>query len=192
MSAIAANPPALVPADIQIVPMKRKHIRGVVAIEKQVYPRPWTPNLFVSEIAEEATRSYIVAKSGNRVLGYAGLICYGDEAHITTIAVDPSLHRSKIGTRLLYDLMKIAIDRGAFAVSLEVRVSNWAAQRMYGAFGFRPVGVRRNYYVEVNEDALVMWVDSVQGAEYLDRVESIGEELPHPLRPPGADGETKT
>lgn len=191
MSALAANAPAFVPADIAFVPMKRKHIRGVVAIEKQVYPRPWTPNLFVSEIGEEATRSYVVAKSGSRVLGYAGLICYGDEAHITTIAVDPTLQRAKIGTRLLYDLLKIAIDRGAHAVSLEVRVSNWAAQRLYGAFGFRPVGVRRNYYVEINEDALVMWVDSVQSAEYLDRVESIGEELTPPLRPAAVDGPSR-
>lgn len=170
-------------ASVEIVAMRRRHIRGVVAIEKQVYPRPWTPALFASELTEESTRSYFVARIGHKVVGYAGLICYGDEAHVTTIAVDPAYQRHKIGSRLLYELIRISIERGAFAVSLEVRVSNWAAQRLYSRFGFRPVGVRRNYYVEVNEDALVMWVDGVQTAEYLDRVESIADELPEFIRP---------
>ena len=94
-----------------------------------------------------------------------------DEGHVTTIAVDPRRHRSKIGTRLLLVLAREAIARGATALTLEVRMSNTAAQDLYRRFGFGPVGVRKNYYQEVNEDALVMWaheVDQPAYAELLD------------------------
>jgi ribosomal-protein-alanine N-acetyltransferase len=147
-----------------------------MAIEKQVYPRPWSPSLFIAEMSEPSNRSYIVARLGRDVVGYAGMICYGDEAHVTTIAVDPERHRRKIGTRLLYELIQTAIDMGARAVSLEVRVSNWGAQRLYTRFGFRPVGVRKGYYQETGEDALVMWADDVHTAEYERLLEGIEED----------------
>jgi len=162
------------PAEVEIARMRRRHLRGIMAIERQVYPRPWSPSLFIAEMSEPANRTYIVARLGRDIVGYAGMICYGDEAHVTTIAVDPEHHRKKIGTRLLYELVQSAIDMGARAVSLEVRVSNWGAQRLYGRFGFRPVGVRKNYYQETGEDALVMWVDDVLSADYEHRLEQIG------------------
>jgi ribosomal-protein-alanine N-acetyltransferase len=98
---------------------------------------------------------------------------YGDEAHVTTIAVDPVHHRRKIATRLMLELIKRAREMGAKAVSLEVRVSNWGAQRLYGRFGFRPVGVRKGYYQETNEDALVMWADEIDQPEYARLLERI-------------------
>src|SRR5205823_11907711 len=161
------------PADLEIARMRRRHLRGVMAIERQVYPRPWSPSLFIAEMSEPSNRNYIVARTGRDVVGYAGMICYGDEAHITTIAVDPEHQRRKIGTRLLYELIESAIEMGARAASLEVRVSNWGAQRLYGRFGFRPVGVRKNYYQETGEDALVMWADDVHTAEYERLLEGI-------------------
>src|SRR5919109_1277016 len=161
------------PADLEITRMRRRHLRGVMAIERQVYPRPWTPSLFIAEMSEPSNRSYIVARTGRDVVGYAGMICYGDEAHITTIAVDPEHQRRKIGTRLMFELIQSAIEMGARAVSLEVRVSNWGAQRMYTRFGFRPVGVRKGYYQETGEDALVMWADDVHTAEYERLLEGI-------------------
>ena len=163
--------------------MKRRHLRGVMAIERQVYPRPWSPNLFLSEMAETKNRCYLVARQDREVVGYGGLICYGEEAHVTNIAVDPIHHRSKIGTRLLHDLLLAAIDLGAEAVSLEVRVTNWGAQRMYGGFGFRPVGVRKNYYQEINEDALIMWVDGIRSPEYGRQLADIMEAMPESVRP---------
>ncbi len=153
--------------------MRRRHLKGVMAIERQVYPRPWSPNLFVSEMSEPRNRAYLVARLGREVVGYAGLMSYGDEAHVTTIAVHPEHQRAKIGTRLLWELLGRARDTGARAVSLEVRVSNWGAQRLYGRFGFRPVGVRKNYYQETNEDALVMWADEVQTEEYARLLERL-------------------
>jgi ribosomal-protein-alanine N-acetyltransferase len=166
------------PAELEIGRMRRRHLRGIMAIERQVYPRPWSPSLFIAEMSDPSNRSYIVARIDRDVVGYAGMICYGDEAHVTTIAVDPEHHRRKIGTRLLYDLIQTAIQMGARAVSLEVRVSNWGAQRMYTRFGFRPVGVRKGYYQETGEDALVMWADDVHTAEYERLLESVIQDAP--------------
>ena len=171
------------PVDLEISRMKRRHLKGVMAIERQVYPRPWSPSLFMSEMSETSNRSYVVAKLGRDVVAYGGVICYGDEAHITTIAVDPSHHRRKIGTRLMYELLTEAIALGARAISLEVRMSNWGAQRMYGRFGFRPVGVRKGYYQETSEDALVMWVDDVHSPEYKRVLDVIIAEVPEGVRP---------
>ena len=166
------------PADLEIIRMRRRHLRGVMAIERQVYPRPWSPNLFLSEMNEVRNRTYLVAKLGKDVAGYGGIMSYGEEAHITTIAVDPKHHRRKIGTRLMFELLQEAIRLGARAVSLEVRVSNWGAQRMYQRFGFRPVGVRKGYYQETNEDALVMWADDIRARDYREQLESIMDRLP--------------
>ncbi len=170
------------PAEVEITRMRRRHLKGVMAIEHQVYPRPWSPNLFLSEMNEFRNRTYLVAKIGKDVVGYGGVLCYGEEAHITTIAVDPMHHRKKIGTRLLYELLQEGLRLGAKAASLEVRVSNWGAQRLYGQFGFRPVGVRKNYYQETGEDAVVMWADDVSSQGYRQRLEELVERIPGALR----------
>ncbi len=163
--------------------MRRRHLRGVMAIERQVYPRPWSPNLFTAEMSETGNRCYLVARIDRAVVGYAGMICYGDEAHVTNVAVDPLHHRRKIATRMFHDLMVSAIQMGAEAVSLEVRVSNWGAQRLYSRYGFRPVGVRKNYYQELREDALIMWADEVRTPAYAERLERIAAGLPEGVRP---------
>ncbi len=163
--------------------MRRRHLRGVMAIERRVYPRPWSPNLFLSEMSESANRRYLVARIDREVVGYGGLICYGEEAHITNVAVDPEYQRRKIATRLLYDLIRAAAEMQADAVSLEVRVTNWGAQRLYGTFGFRPVGIRKNYYQEIGEDALIMWVDGIRSADYRRRLRQLAGDLPEGVRP---------
>jgi ribosomal-protein-alanine N-acetyltransferase len=168
---------------LEVTRMRRRHLRGVMAIERQVYPRPWSPNLFISEMSELSNRAYLVARVDRDVVGYGGLICYGDEAHVTTIAVDPEHHRGGIGTRLMHELISAAIEMGAGAVSLEVRVSNWGAQRLYGRYGFRPVGIRKNYYQEIGEDALIMWVDDVKSPAYAARLEEIMQDAPEDVRP---------
>ena len=168
---------------VEVSPMRRRHLRGVMAIERQVYTRPWSPNLFLAEMTEPNNRRYLVAKMERDIVGYAGLICYGEEAHVTNIAVDPTHHRRKVATRLLYELIVNAVEMGGQAVSLEVRVSNWGAQRLYGRFGFHPVGIRRNYYQELNEDALIMWTDDVRSKEFAARLALIATELPEGVRP---------
>jgi ribosomal-protein-alanine N-acetyltransferase len=163
--------------------MRRRHLRGVMAIERQVYTRPWSPNLFLAEMTEPNNRRYLVARIDKDVVGYGGLICYGEEAHVTNIAVDPMHHRRKVASRVLYELTVNAIEIGAQAISLEVRVSNWGAQRLYGRFGFHPVGIRRNYYQELNEDALIMWTDDVRSTAYARRLSAIAADLPEGVRP---------
>jgi [ribosomal protein S18]-alanine N-acetyltransferase len=168
--------------DIEITRMRRRHLKGVMAIERVVYPRPWSPSLFLSEMSSGRSRCYLVALGGRDVLGYGGLISYGDESHVTTIAVDPDQQRRKIGTRLMYELIRESQRMGAHAVSLEVRVTNWAAQRMYARFGFRPVGVRKGYYQETNEDALVMWTDDVREPEYEHLLRQVMADVPEGVR----------
>jgi len=132
---------------VQLVPMRRRHLRSVLRIEAQVYPRPWSLALFMSELGLRATRSYVVARVDGVVVGYAGLMLSMDDAHITTIAVDPAWHRQKIATRLLLHLAREVQRRGARNLTLEVRVSNHGAQALYRSFGFHPAGIRKNYYV---------------------------------------------
>lgn len=176
------------PIEAHLTPMRRRHLRTVIRIETEVYPRPWTMNLFISELAMRSSRSYYVAKVGPTVVGYSGLMLVGEDAHVTTIAVDPRWHRNQIGTRLLLNIARDAGARGARHLTLEVRVSNEPAQRMYRTFGFRPAGIRKGYYVETNEDALVMWADDIDDpayAERLVRIESaiVGSTVVEPVRP---------
>jgi ribosomal-protein-alanine N-acetyltransferase len=163
---------------VHVVPMRRRHLRSVLRIEAQVYPRPWSLSLFVSELALRTTRAYYVARVNGTVCGYGGLMVSEEDGHVTTLAVDPAWHRNKIGTRLLLALARDAIRRGAVNLTLEVRVSNDAAQEMYRRFGFRPAGIRKNYYVETNEDALVMWAHDVDTPEYLRRLVDIEAGIP--------------
>ena len=151
---------------VHLAPMRRRHLRGVLRIEAQVYPRPWSHSLFVSELALRSSRSYAVAKVGREVVGYAGLMMSLTDGHVTTIAVDPEWHRHEIGTRLLLTLAHEAIERGALAMTLEVRLSNRGAQEMYKRFGFTAVGVRKGYYADTGEDALIMWAYEVSEPPY--------------------------
>jgi len=150
--------------------MRRRHVRSVLRIEEQVYPRPWSSSLFLSELALRSSRSYSIARVGREVVGYAGVMISFEDAHVTTIAVDPAWHRHHIGSRLLLNIARDARERGAKHLTLEVRVSNEPAQKMYRTFGFRPAGIRKGYYVETNEDALVMWADDIDETAYLERL----------------------
>lgn len=174
---MAANPEAE-GLEVVVSSMQRRDLRGVLRIEGQVYPRPWSLSLFLSELALTSTRAYYVAKADKKLAGYAGLMMSAGDGHITTIAVDPGWQRRGVGTRLMLVLCREAIRRGATSLTLEVRASNLGAQALYREFGFAPVGVRRNYYAETNEDALVMWADEVQRPGYRRRLDAIEARLP--------------
>jgi ribosomal-protein-alanine N-acetyltransferase len=174
---MAAEPAAL-PLHVTITPLRRRHLRSVLRIEAQVYPRPWTLGLFMSELALKTTRSYRVAKIGNEIVGYAGLMITGSDGHVTTVAVDPAWHRHGIGTRLVLALHDAAVARGCTGLTLEVRVSNTGAQELYRRFGFAPAGVRKNYYTETNEDAIVMWAHDIDLPEHRARLDAIVAAMP--------------
>lgn len=171
MKARATPPPERL--EIELAPMRRRHVRDVLVIERRVYPRPWSAALFFSEIAQRTTRVYLVAHHRKRLVGYGGLMCQHDEGHITTVAVDPDFQHSGVGSRLLLALAQEAREQRLVSLALEVRVANWPAQRLYSWFGFRPVGIRKNYYSETGEDALVMYADDIQSDEYEARLARI-------------------
>jgi ribosomal-protein-alanine N-acetyltransferase len=168
------------PLPVTLTAMRRRHLRGVLRIEQQVYPRPWSLGLFMSELALRASRAYLVARVGSTVVGYGGVMFTGPDGHVTNVAVDPAYHRRTVGTRLLLGLVSQSVAHGAENLTLEVRVSNTAAQTLYRAFGFAPAGVRKNYYAETNEDAIVMWAHDIGSDEYAARVASIEAGLPTP------------
>jgi ribosomal-protein-alanine N-acetyltransferase len=157
--------------------MRRRHVRQVLRIEHQVYPRPWSAAVFASELAQSsASRAYLVAENAGRVVGYAGLWFTPDGAHVTNIAVDPAWQRRQIGTQLLLALARRAREAGAQALTLEVRTSNVAGQGLYRKFGFVPAGMRHKYYEGV-EDAIVMWAHDVDGLAYGQRLTELAEEV---------------
>ena len=121
---MAARLPEPDELEVTIGPMRRRHLRAVLRIEQQVYPRPWSMGLFMSELGIRGSRVYVVARVGSTVVGYGGLMLVAEDGHVTTLAVDPAWHRHKLGTRLLHTLATAAIRRGAKNLTLEVRASN--------------------------------------------------------------------
>jgi len=161
---------------VSLVPMAEEHFGDVMELERRTYATPWSEKIFRDELAAE-NRIYLVALDAEGcVVGYGGLMGVGEEAHITTVAVDPGHRRARIGTRLILELVTGAIDRGAKSLTLEVRVSNASAQALYRRFGMVPVGVRKAYYVD--EDALIMWAHEIDSPSYAERLRQIREDLP--------------
>ena len=173
---------AVTAAAVNIAPMQRRHVRAVMAIEQRVYPTPWTSALFMSELALPASRVYLIARLGRTVVGYAGIMLAPDEAHVTTIAVDPEWHRQHIATRLLLTLAREAIMRNYTALTLEVRQSSRGAQALYRRFGLTPEGARKAYYASPTEDAIVMWVRGIDTPEYLELLAGLERRAGHPGR----------
>lgn len=166
---------------VRIAPMRRRHLRSVLRIEAQVYPRPWTLGLYLGELAlPDEQRIYLVARSGGEVVGHAGLMFAATDGHVTTIAVDPAWHRRGIGAHLLLVLVREALRRGALDLTLEVRASNAGAQELYRRFGFVEAGVRRGYYQEDGEDAVIMWANDVAEPEYAARLDGLEREIARP------------
>jgi ribosomal-protein-alanine N-acetyltransferase len=116
---------------------------------------------------------YIVARHGDRIVGFAGVWLMVDEAHITTFAVRKTWRRQGVGERLLIALLALAEARGAREATLEVRPSNHPARRLYEKYGFAPVGVRPRYYSDDNEDALIMTTDRLDGRQMRDRLAGL-------------------
>jgi len=166
--------------EIVVTQMRRRHLRAVLRIEERTSSTPWSHGLFLAE-ARRPERIYLVARSGSSVIGFAGLLFALTEGHVTTIAVEPGRQRGAVGTRLMLVLLREAIARGATAITLEVRASNEAALALYRRFGFQPVGTRKGYYRNPDEDALVLWAHEVDGDDYALRLASIEESLDSPV-----------
>jgi [ribosomal protein S18]-alanine N-acetyltransferase len=138
---------------------ERRDIGALLEIERDQFPEPWTRGMLLDELDQPDTRRYTVAVDEGRVLGYMGVMFAPDELHITTLGVRPGDEGRGVATSLMDDAWDDARGRGVLRATLEVAVSNVRAQRLYYRYGFKPVGVRKNYYQQTGEDALVLWAE---------------------------------
>jgi len=174
------------PLKLRIAPMRVDDLPAVHAIERASFDSPWPADAYRSELETNRLAQYLVVQAGEAIVAFAGMWLMVDEAHIITFAVDPLWRRQRIGERLLLALLDLAIDAGAHEATLEVRLSNLAARRLYEKFGFRPVGLRPCYYSDNGEDALIMTTDQLRDPpmrERIGRLRAAVDAAPAPVDP---------
>jgi len=174
------------PVNVMIDAMRLEDLDAVHLIELASFSAPWPPNAYRSELETNRLANYLVARIDERIVAYGGMWLMVDEAHITTFAVHPAWRRQRIGERLLVAFLDLAIGRHAREATLEVRLSNIAARRLYEKYGFRPVGLRPRYYSDDGEDALIMTTEPLSEPRFRERLAGLRAELdagPAPTRP---------
>jgi ribosomal-protein-alanine N-acetyltransferase len=143
---------------IEIRPLGLSDLNSIDAIEQRAYRTPWSRSMFASELAK-ASSICLGAWEGDRLVGYVVNSRYVDAWHVMNVAVDPDFRRRGIATRLLERLFELTHDDQRRGYTLEVRVSNADAIALYENLGFVRQGIRRAYYTDNREDALIMWRD---------------------------------
>lgn len=141
--------------DVIIRRMTAADVDQVHAIECATFARPWKREDFVREMTVNACARYLVAEQDGQILGFAGAWIVLDEAHVTNIAVTEARRGGGIGRRLTEALLQYAANLGVVYTTLEVRRSNFTAQKLYQSLNFEYVGVRKKYYEDNGEDALL-------------------------------------
>jgi ribosomal-protein-alanine N-acetyltransferase len=170
---VVARPPVA----LRIEPMTLEDLPAVHAIERASFAVPWPDDAYRNEIRTNRLASYVVARLGEDVVGFAGIWVMVDEAHVTTFAVDPRFRRRGVGERLLLALLDLSVQRLAREATLEVRLSNLPARKLYEKYGFRPVGIRPRYYSDNGEDALIMTTEALSSPQMRERMEHLREAL---------------
>ena len=155
-------------------PMAISDLDVIVAIEREIYPQPWSEGIFIDELSRD-DRAYLIAELDGEILGFAGLMLVQEDAHVTTLAVRPLSRQKGLGTQLMLQLVQAGLDRGSRNLTLEVRASNIGAQRLYEKFGMSAVGVRKHYYRD--DDAVIMWATDIDHADYAARLIDIAADL---------------
>lgn len=131
----------------------------VMEVEVNSFTIPWSREAFFNELTKNQFAQYLIVEVDQRVVGYCGVWIIIDEAHITNIALLPEYRGMKLGEALMSKVMELVREMGALRMTLEVRVSNVRAQNLYRKFGFVEGAIRKQYYTDNMEDALVMWVN---------------------------------
>ena len=144
---------------IEIRRLSLGDLSEIEEIEQRTYQTPWSRSMFASELAK-GTSICLGAFEGDQLVGYIVNSRYVDAWHVMNVAVDPEYQRRGIATRLLERLFELTVDDDGRGYTLEVRVSNRAAIRLYEQLGFDRHGIRRGYYTDNREDALIMWRDA--------------------------------
>ena len=135
--------------------MRKGDTKQLAELDKVCFAVPWSEQAFIDETENELA-NYIVAEDNGTVIGYVGYWKVVDEGHITNIAVSPDYRRNGIASKMLSKIIRAAYDDNLYLLTLEVRKSNIAAQRLYKKFGFEPLGERKNYYHLPTENAVIM------------------------------------
>jgi ribosomal-protein-alanine N-acetyltransferase len=181
------------PIRLLIEPMSLDDLEAVHQIELVSFRAPWPPNAYRSELESNRLANYLVARAEGEIVAYGGMWLMVDEAHITTFAVHPAWRRQGIGERLLLAFIDTAVARHAREATLEVRLSNIAARRLYEKYGFRPVGLRPRYYSDDGEDALIMTTEPLADGAFRERIARLRAALdaaPAPTGPVDHEGRT--
>lgn len=144
---------------LEITGMLPEHIDQVLTIENKSFPTPWSRQAFEFELLQNEFACYLVLIQDKKVVAYGGVWVVLDEGHITNVAVHPDHRGKRLGRLLMMELMRRASARGAARMTLEVRPSNTVAINLYRSLGFMEKGVRKKYYSDNNEDAIIMWVN---------------------------------
>jgi len=149
---------------LRLESMGASHVPEILEIEKVLFPTPWTEGMFEQELLAgphpEGPGSYaVVAAEKGRVVGYTVAWFVDEGVHLMNIAVRKEFQRRGVGKRLMKHLINAALASGKLVIILEVRVSNAGAQAFYERFGFEKFGVRRGYYADNREDAVLMGLD---------------------------------
>jgi [ribosomal protein S18]-alanine N-acetyltransferase len=142
---------------IEIIRACKEHIDEITAIERICFRIPWSRESIREEIEDNNLAIYLCAKTDGKIAGYAGYWKVTDEAHITNIAVHPEYRRNGIGSILVKGMIETCRKTGIDRMTLEVRKSNVEAQGLYKKFGFKFAGIRKAYYSDNKEDAVIMW-----------------------------------
>lgn len=149
----------MVKTTIEIRQMTAEDIGEVLEIDEKIFTSSWTEDIFKHEVLDNQYAHYFVVEADGDIIGYAGLWIIDHDAQVTNIGLVQEYRGYNIGEKLFGFALQYAMKHNVTRISLEVRVSNTVAQKMYKKFGFVPGGIRRNYYRDNNEDALVMWVN---------------------------------
>lgn len=147
--------------NIEIVTLTSEHINSILKIDALSFSTPWSRESFQNEIENNKFARYVVAKRDEMVIGYAGMWIILDEGHITNIAVHPEYRGIGAGSKLLDALIKICKIESVKSMTLEVRKSNTIAQSLYTKYGFIEEGIRKEYYADNKEDAIIMWKHNI-------------------------------
>ena len=144
--------------NLVIEEMKVDDIDGVFEVEKNCFEDYWSKDSFKKELSNNLAK-YLVAKVDGKVAGYVGIWFVVDEGHITNVAVHEDYRGQKIGDQLIKELVQVCTDNKIVSMTLEVRTSNTVAQNLYRKYGFKMAGIRKEYYSNNKEDAIIMWND---------------------------------
>ena len=159
-------------SDITILPMTKDDVEDVVKIEEEAYGKHhWAKSSFYDEMSNNLAKYYSAKNPAGELVGYAGTWHIIDEGHITTIAVKKEYLRNHIGEAIIQKIIDDCYKSNIKYLTLEVRVSNTPAIKLYEKYGFQSLGTRKGYYQDNNEDALIMWTENI----FYDKFKQIYE-----------------